>query len=160
MSIVHKVRTALRLPRQDWHLIAQAWLLLPLSRLALRALPAGVRRRLLAGPPPIRESRLAAPQLWREAMRRKDAVDVASRNHLMTFRCVPRALVLRALLTRAGIPAELRIGVRKRDERLEAHAWLECYGRPLGETDDVAERFAVLESVEEYLERHLRTDES
>ena len=51
--------------------------------------------------------------------------------------CLRRSLVLHYLLTRAGRPAELLIGVR-RDEAnaLAAHAWLARDGRPYLETGD------------------------
>jgi hypothetical protein len=32
------------------------------------------------------------------------------------------------LLRRRGVPAELRIGVRKSHRELKAHAWVECQG--------------------------------
>jgi hypothetical protein len=40
--------------------------------------------------------------------------------------CLTRSLVLVRLLRRRGLPAELKIGVRKPGRRLEAHAWVEC----------------------------------
>lgn len=159
MSIVGKLRTACSLPRQDRQLIARAWVLLPLFHVALRTLPACGRRWLLAGSGLALRGPLAGEDLWREASRRKDAVDIAARNHLLTFRCLSRALVLRTLLARSRIPVDLHIGVRKSGGQVEAHAWLECMGQPLAEPENVVERFSVLESVEEYRERHLRSCE-
>jgi hypothetical protein len=40
--------------------------------------------------------------------------------------CLTRSLVLLRLLRRQGLPAELKIGVRKPAGRLEAHAWVVC----------------------------------
>ena len=72
------------------------------------------------------------------------AVDVAARHHLYPMHCVPRALALRSLLAEEGIVTELRIGVRKEDDRLVAHAWVEHQGTPIGESLNVGERFAPL----------------
>lgn len=47
-------------------------------------------------------------------------------------RCVRRSLVLGALLRRHR--PVLRIGVRKRNAALTAHAWVEIDGEPVGET--------------------------
>jgi hypothetical protein len=56
--------------------------------------------------------------------------------------CLVRALVLRSLLRRAGAAAVLRIGVRLECGRLDAHAWVECNGRAIGEAAEVATRYA------------------
>ena len=42
--------------------------------------------------------------------------------------CLAEALAGRALLARYGLSSELRIGVRRSDSMIEAHAWLECPG--------------------------------
>ena len=43
----------------------------------------------------------------------------------MPASCLERALVVQRLLRRRGIDAVLQIGVRLKDDLLEAHAWLE-----------------------------------
>ena len=45
--------------------------------------------------------------------------------------CLKKSLILRRLLRKRGIPAELRLGVRKVDDDFSAHAWIECAGRTL-----------------------------
>lgn len=44
--------------------------------------------------------------------------------------CLRRSLVLWALLERAGVATELRLGFRKTDGVFEAHAWVELDGVP------------------------------
>ncbi len=53
--------------------------------------------------------------------------------------CLRRAVVLTALLRRAGRDAEVVIGVRRSsDGRVEAHAWLRCDGvEPYLEPQDI-----------------------
>lgn len=108
---------------------ALAWI--PLARCALRLLPFGrvrglfgwlARGHLLTGcsAEEIRWAVLGAS--WR----------------LPGTRCLPRALVMQTLLRRAGIPAELRIGVaRAPGEEFAAHAWVECSGQPFLEHEPV-----------------------
>ena len=43
-------------------------------------------------------------------------------------RCLPRAVVLWALLRRQGVDAEIKLGVRRGDRGVEAHAWVELDG--------------------------------
>ena len=61
-------------------------------------------------------------------------VSAASRHGLCTATCLRHALVLWFLLRRRGMPAELRIGVRKAEDCLEAHAWVESNGHVLDGT--------------------------
>jgi hypothetical protein len=47
--------------------------------------------------------------------------------------CLVRSLTLWAILLRRGLSTDLRIGFRKRDDRIEGHAWLEHEGTPINE---------------------------
>ena len=55
--------------------------------------------------------------------------------------CLARAVAAQLLLARAGHLAEMRIGVRKQGDGLDAHAWLEYHGAPLRESDAQIESF-------------------
>ncbi len=82
----------------------------------------------LAGRPPRRSEPDAAD---RAAVVR--AIDGVSRR-LPGMTCLTQALAARAMLTRRGIPARLRIGVRpgaSLSSPLDAHAWIESDGRLL-----------------------------
>ena len=59
--------------------------------------------------------------------------------------CLRQSVALWWLLRRQGIDSELRIGVRKTDARLEAHAWIEWRGRALNQGTDMRQRFAAFE---------------
>lgn len=50
--------------------------------------------------------------------------------------CLEQSLTLWWLLRRRGIPADLRIGVRKDAASFEAHAWVESGGTVLSESGD------------------------
>lgn len=42
--------------------------------------------------------------------------------------CLRQSLVLRALLARRRVPSRVCLGVRKNEDALDAHAWVECDG--------------------------------
>jgi hypothetical protein len=50
--------------------------------------------------------------------------------------CLVRSLTLWAMLMRRGVATDLRIGFRKRDEKIQGHAWLEFAGSPINEMLD------------------------
>jgi hypothetical protein len=60
--------------------------------------------------------------------------------------CLPQSLTLLWLLRREGVEAELVLGARLIDGKLEAHAWIECDHVPINDRPDVRARFAPLES--------------
>ena len=130
-------------PRRRWAVVRAAVWLLAVD-LALRAVGFSVVRRWLRRL--ARPGRGAAGASF-EAERVETlawAVAAASAHHLYPMRCLPRSLVLQTLLAREGIPAELRIGVRRQGGGLEAHAWVEHDGRPLAERDDPLGTFSAL----------------
>jgi hypothetical protein len=71
--------------------------------------------------------------------------DVAATARLLRARCLTRSLVLEAMLRRAGIDAELKVGARREGQRWRAHAWVEWQGQPLAEPAGIASTFAALE---------------
>lgn len=127
-------------PKNLWAFL-RAWTVLLAADWGLRLLPFVRLERLLAPAPAGRvPDEAAVPRLvW--------ATAAAARHHLYPMRCLPRALCLRWLLGRHGVEAELRIGVARNPRShpgLDAHAWVERDGQPIGEGAGVAERFAVL----------------
>lgn len=60
--------------------------------------------------------------------------------------CLEESLALWWLLGRQGIASELRIGVRKQDEKFEAHAWVERDGAALNEPEALHEHYAAFDA--------------
>lgn len=69
-------------------------------------------------------------------------VQVAGRRFPCRTNCLHQSVTLWWLLRRRGIESDLRIGVRKKANQLEAHAWVECQGHVLNDLPDFNERFA------------------
>lgn len=131
-----------RLPAGEKQLFLTAALFLPLVRLGLEALglkQVGVLLRRLLHAAPAANSH----DSLRQARRAARLVSVAAR--YVGGTCLTQSLVLVWLLERRGIPAELRIGVRKGERGFEAHAWVELDGAVLNDGQDVTERFAAFE---------------
>ena len=78
-----------------------------------------------------------------QAVQTARIVAAAARHGPYRANCLPTSLVLRHLLIRQGIQADLRVGVRRADcGGLDAHAWVEHAGKPLIDRSDVHQRFA------------------
>lgn len=120
-----------------------AMLLLPLVVVVHRAL--GLRRArfvLDAISPTAVSPAQSEPERAQSVCSASRIVGIASRRCVLTPTCLQQSLFLHWWLSRLGIASSLRIGVRKRDGMLEAHAWVEFLGRALNEGPDVSERFA------------------
>jgi hypothetical protein len=63
-------------------------------------------------------------------------VNAADRHGLVHPSCLAKSLALWWLLGRQGIPSQLRIGIRKENEKFEAHAWVERDGTALNEPEE------------------------
>jgi hypothetical protein len=56
-----------------------------------------------------------------------------------------RSLTLWTILLRRGVETDLRVAFRKRDGRVEGHAWLERGGQVLNEREEVAASYTAAE---------------
>lgn len=117
----------LALSREDRRGFSLAWAYLLVADLALRFLPLARVQGLLARLPALPPASRPLPG------RLASLVGSAARHHLRPATCLTRALTLQALLRRQGHQAELRIGVRREGGALQAHAWVEHAGSPLGD---------------------------
>lgn len=162
MSSLQKLRA---LSWEESWLLVQASLLLPLTAIVVHTIGVGRWQRVLARhtpfkKPSISDSRPATakstgisddagegPSAIQKARVIAKTVRVAARHGIYHANCLEQSLVLWSLLVRKGIESELRFGARKEDFRLEAHAWVECYGVPLDEAADVHEQFRPFEAV-------------
>jgi hypothetical protein len=72
-------------------------------------------------------------------------VRAALRYSLTEFTCLEESLTLWYLLRKQGIPSCLRIGVRKENEKFEAHAWVEHGGEALNQDEAMHRHYAAFE---------------
>ncbi|MGH9703336.1 MAG: lasso peptide biosynthesis B2 protein, partial [Candidatus Acidiferrales bacterium] len=78
------------------------------------------------------------PESTVEARTIERLVSAAASEGVYSANCLERSLTLWWLLRRQGFASQLKIGVRKKNDRLEAHAWIELDGTVLN--DDPAVR--------------------
>jgi len=135
----------LTLKTADQWLLVQASSLMLALHVALRVLPfTSVRRHLdrVAGRGRRREA--GAPGREVDAGRIIWAVRAAA-SRLPGTTCLIEALAADTMLRRCGHPSSLKIGVRRGSlTPLDAHAWVECHGRPVvGDTPALAEYAAL-----------------
>jgi hypothetical protein len=140
----------LRRLRQDWHrfttlswphkrVLIEASLCMPLFWLGVHVLGLARLQSLLRR----RVAEVCLPPSEIQAM--GELVNLAARRSPLPATCLTRSLLLTWLLQRRGVRAELRIGVRIADDGLQAHAWVECEGRPVNDKADIAKDFAPFE---------------
>lgn len=137
-----RAKKASELSWRDWWVIGRARFWMGVSWFGLRLLGFDRTRRLLAGRPPAGGARRAMSE--EELQRLAFLVGVAARAGFTRHTCLPRSLVLQRFLIHRGVPAELRIGVRRENGQIAGHAWVEVEGAPVGEPEDVEARFVPL----------------
>lgn len=64
---------------------------------------------------------------------------------LLQYSCLEESLTLWYVLRKNGIAASLRIGVRKENEKFEAHAWVEHRGEALNQDEAMHRHYAAFE---------------
>jgi hypothetical protein len=126
--------------------LVEALLLLPIVRLVMGLLGFGRCQRLLNRlvPGSVFPANLST-EILEKSRRVACMVRAASIYGLFRATCLPQSLTLWWMLRRRRIPVEIFIGVRKDDQRLEAHAWVELCGTVLNDSDDVHQRFAAFD---------------
>jgi hypothetical protein len=85
------------------------------------------------------------PEVREEVQATCRMVRVALRYSLAQYSCLEESLTLWYLLRKQGIPACLRIGVRKENEKFEAHAWVEHGGEALNQDEAMHRHYAAFE---------------
>lgn len=125
--------SALERPAQG--LFLRAMVLLPLVALSLRW--RGFRATQSSLKLFLSDSRLEHDPLLvsKDAAVAAHMVNAADRHGLFHPSCLAKSLTLWWLLARQGISSRLRIGIRKENEKMEAHAWVERDGAALNEPD-------------------------
>lgn len=73
-------------------------------------------------------------------------INAADRHGFVHPSCLAKSMTLWWLLGRQGIDSHLRVGIRKANERFEAHAWVERDGVALNEPDAHHHHYAAFDA--------------
>ena len=123
---------------REWHDLLRAQLALGWARLLVRTRPRG-QLMSASSEAPVRRP---LPATRRRATTLAWAVDRVAELGMVRATCLVRAIALQELLRREGIDdVHLRLGVNRGATGLEAHAWVELGGVPLGTAGRERSRF-------------------
>ncbi|HYR76609.1 MAG TPA: lasso peptide biosynthesis B2 protein [Pyrinomonadaceae bacterium] len=158
-----KLRKAQRLSADERWLLAQAFVLLPLTFCGIyvlgvsrwqrvlmklaRVSSASIRYRDLDSKASTEIMPCAETRSIEQARAIARIVYIAAHHGVYRANCLQQTLVLWSLLRRDGIESEIRFGARKEDGQLQAHAWVEYLGVVLNEESDVCRHFSPFEGV-------------
>lgn len=126
----------------EWQLLVVSTVLLPVTALGLHLV--GLRRTLHLTEyfsPSASKASLTAQQNLQQGHIVARMVTVAASHGAYGASCLVKSLVTCWLLRYCGITSELRIGVRKDDDDLDAHSWVEIGGKVLAEDENNTELF-------------------
>lgn len=164
--MLNRLRKARRLSAKERRLLAQAFVLLPLTRCGVYLL--GIRRWqrfLITVSPKVKHEELIAGSrgcdadlaTTTRAQTIARIVKIATEQGALTANCLQQTLVLWFLLRRNAIESEICFGTRKLAGQVQAHAWIELFGTPLNEDKEVCDSFPPFAGVEVALQ--LQTNE-
>ena len=123
----------------DWCVLTEALATLAVVEIALRAMEFP---RVLSWAK--RSSTIGSVSMSQAELKRV-AWLLGAASRLAGLRCLTQSVALLRLLSRRGVVADLCIGVRTENGRLEAHAWVECMGRAVNDNAGNLQRFAAFD---------------
>ena len=149
-QMLERLRRFKNLPAPGRTLFLRAAVLLPwvAVRLKLHGFQAtnhSLQKTFGASQKPLREAGVLDSEAERAVLTAR-MVRAAARHGMREPSCLEESLVLAYLLRRQGIEAQLRIGVKKNIPKFEAHAWVECGGVALNETESLHDHYAPFEA--------------
>jgi hypothetical protein len=141
-------------PEELW-LLTQALVLLPLTLCGIRAFGVSrwhrtlLRFALCPGVPVNKKKDDLTGSVDEILIQRAQViarmVKIAAYYGIVRAHCLPQALVLSFLLRRRQIASAVRFGARKEGGKMEAHAWVDCFGVALNEDENLSQRFSTFE---------------
>jgi len=127
-------------------LFLRAMFLLPLVSLSLRWRGFRATQVSLQGLLSMTKSEKGSVTVPERTAQTAHLVNSADRHGLLPSSCLAKSLTLWWLLERQGIASHVRIGIRKENEKFEAHAWVERDGLALNEPDDHHRHYAAFDA--------------
>lgn len=127
----------------DWKILLFASFLLPTVALSLKLKGLKKTQSFIArcAPPPTPSSEPITQKI-QEAQRIAKLVSISANHGIYKTNCLKQVLVIWYYLNKNNIISTLHIGIRKNKEQiLYAHAWLECGGTQLIDSEKCLQRF-------------------
>lgn len=150
MGFWRSVRTYRGMPPGRRRLARLAYALLLIPRPALLFMSVDRVRALLDRIAGGRKLEIAAGSDTALAAHRTAAMVNAAARYVWPYpSCLHRSLVMASILSAQRIRSEIRYGVRRKDARFEAHAWVEHAGQPLTEPGELHREYEPLRAAAE-----------
>ena len=130
-----RLRGWLALSWPDRAQLLMLMLCLPLVGLALRMSGYGKTRRWLERNSSVEPRRTATLDELAAAQNLAQLAAIAGRHGPVSTTCLRQSLLVYWRLRRLGLAPELKIGVRKVEAAVDAHAWVELEGNALAPTE-------------------------
>lgn len=115
------------------HLLLGSMVMLPVIALLVRLLGALRTCHLLDRLSGAAAPRCADAATMHDAERLAQVVALAGRRGVITATCLRQAILVHWLLRRRGLAPDLKLGVRRAADALDAHAWVELQGVALAQ---------------------------
>ena len=128
-----RIRGWWALPGSERWLLVALLTALPIVAVSLRCLGYQRTLRWLERISVRAQPRVASVDDFAAAERLAQLTHIAGHRGLISATCLRQSLVIHTLLRRRGLRPELKLGVRKHGEQLDAHAWVELDGRALSQ---------------------------
>lgn len=141
--MLRNLRKFRSLREEERSLILEAMLLPVFISTGIRLFGAGRTQRWLRMWASRGKAEQPAPDdAWAEIMTARRTQRRVTRVTGIRGSCLPRSLTLWTLLLRRGLTTDLRVGFRKREGKVEGHAWVEFQGIPLNEDPMTAKTYS------------------
>ncbi len=144
--MLESLRRFSALERSAQMLFLRALAMLPLASLSLKLRGFGPTRSTLQRNLSPSIPQMESVSLSKQAALTAHMVNAADRHGLVHPSCLAKSLTLWWLLGRQGITSRLRIGIRKENGKLEAHAWVEREGIALNEPEEQHHHYAAFDA--------------
>jgi len=149
--MLESLRRFSALERTAQALFLRAVLMLPLIGLSLKLRGFDATRTTLRKTLSQETPQTDADSLKKQIALTAHMVNAADRHGMVHPSCLVKSLTLWWLLGRQEISSQLRVGIRKEGEKLEAHAWVEREGMALNEPEEQHHHYAAFDATLESL---------
>ncbi len=143
-KVPKKLSTATGIPKEDLLLVFKSWFALLAVHLLVSLTPFKWWRKYLLRATKHSPTQDGAPTA-RSALHIARLFRIATRNHVWSPNCLRRSLALYYILSRSGLRAKLRLGVKRENNELLGHAWIEYKGRVLNDAPESVAQYIIIE---------------
>lgn len=124
-----KIRKFAELPNSHKRLLAKIGIVVPLVELGIRTL--GFKRTFRTLKLFAKDNKFPDENIDLTINHHRNFLYIFARQFPFFGNCLARALTLWIMLKNRGIDTDLRFGMKKENQKLLAHAWVEYLGKPL-----------------------------